>query len=80
MRMEAQLGASKGIANWNQFAGRLDATGCPGRGLLVGSKWGKIGLSIAYCRSPIQPSETTIEFPGLWGSYFTDVGTPRRQE
>ena len=33
-----------------------------------------------YWRNPIHFSETTSEFPGFCGSYFTDVGRPRRQE
>ena len=38
------------------------------------------GRRKAYCLSPIHPSEMTMELPGLWGSYFTEVGRPRRQE
>jgi hypothetical protein len=34
----------------------------------------------AYCRSPIHVSDTTSEFPGFCGSYFTEVGSPSRQE
>lgn len=34
----------------------------------------------AYCLNPIQLSETTSEFPGFCGSYFTEVGSPSRQE
>jgi hypothetical protein len=37
-------------------------------------------FSTHYCLSPIQLSETTSEFPGLCGSYFTEVGRPNRQE
>src|SRR5208282_610187 len=33
-----------------------------------------------YFLSPVQPSATTIESPGLCGSYFTEVARPRRQE
>ena len=33
-----------------------------------------------YCRSPIHVSDTTSEFPGFCGSYFTEVGSPSRQE
>ncbi len=33
-----------------------------------------------HCRNPIQFSDTTSEFPGFCGSYFTDVCSPNRQE
>jgi hypothetical protein len=40
------------------------------------SRWGADYLR----RRPNQLSETTMELPGLWGSYLTEVGRPRRQE
>src|SRR5215468_9756275 len=33
-----------------------------------------------YCLSPIHFSDTTIELPGFWGSYRTDVGSPNLHE
>jgi hypothetical protein len=41
---------------------------------------GYLRLATGYCLNPIQLSDTTSEFPGLCGSYFTEVGSPSRQE
>jgi hypothetical protein len=47
---------------------------------LTTDHWPTLTTDHCYCLNPIQLSDTTSEFPGLCGSYFTDVGSPSRQE
>src|ERR1017187_5393148 len=40
----------------------------------------RAGTRMGDLRSPDQVSDITTESPGLWGSYLTEAGKPRRQE